>query len=44
VFIALINNTIKELPLNFRKAKVREFDNCKNFATGIFYLFSASCK
>jgi hypothetical protein len=33
----------KELPQNFGKAKVREFDNRKNFAPGIFSLFSVSC-
>jgi hypothetical protein len=33
----------KELPQNFGKAKVREFDNRKNFAQGIFDLFSISC-
>jgi hypothetical protein len=32
----------KELPQNFGKAKVREFDNRKNFAQGIFDLFSVS--
>jgi hypothetical protein len=35
---------IKSYPQNFRKAKVREFDNCKNFETGIFSLYSASCE
>jgi hypothetical protein len=34
----------KELPPNFGKAKVREFAYCKNFAMGIFCLFSASCE
>ena len=33
---------IKNYPQNFGKAKVREFNNCKNFDSGIFYLFSSS--
>jgi hypothetical protein len=33
----------KELPQNFGKAKVREIDNRKNFAQGIFDLYSVSC-
>jgi hypothetical protein len=34
---------IKNYPLIIGEAKVREFDNWKNFATGFFCLFSNSC-